>query len=160
MAVYLFSTIEARKLSKFKFTNALREVMFTQTREAKRLLEKTVESWTGPRPEFKQFIGLVGGSLEGSIQLRGSEFGIDKWNWLNEGTEVRYRHFAPGFVAKTTPNVLASFPGQDSHSWLRRMPAPGIEARNWTLLVEDTLQGSFEKEIRRFEAGYATNPYV
>lgn len=72
--------------------------------------------------------------------------------WLDEGTRIRWALLTRDWVSKTTPNSYQSGPGR-GYVWLRGKKAilgdesearirrgfhvqPGIEARNWTRMLE------------------------
>jgi hypothetical protein len=60
------------------------------------------------------------------------------WNYLNDGTRIRYATMTPDFVAKTIPRVVGSFQGQGGLAYVNRnRPRRGIQAREWTKMLVD-----------------------
>lgn len=107
--------------------------------------EKTIATWQGERPAW-----LAGAQrVENDVVLlavirRGDQFGKKKWGWLDEGTRIRYMHVSEDWESKTRPNFIGSGPGAGETIGLGP-PLPGIEARNWNILINAKLNNRLER---------------
>lgn len=119
---------------------------------------ETVEHWEGDKPIFGVTKRQVAPSRTRDVELTvgvkgGTEFGSDKWTWLDEGTKVRWAVMHPRFRRKTTPNTTKTRQGAHPEPTLRGMksmqfPRPGIKARNWTRIIVNRHTPSFRRAVR------------
>lgn len=112
--------------------------------------EKTVATWQGARPAWVGAVRRVGRKdiIRMWVFREGDPFGQKKWGWLDEGTKVRYMHVSDDWRSKTTPNKVSSGAGRGTTTGLGR-PLPGIEERNWNIIINKKLG-------KRLERGFPT----
>ena len=148
MPVVRFAAILPKQLD----TKAAYAVLEDQMRQfaelkPKSMIEDTWASWTGSTPEAILDISSTAKSITATIYITGDKHGVEKWEWLNEGTPPhviapRYaqRLSYPGvFKAKTKPasgkeSYYSSESGGKSGAYEYRniVQHPGIEPRDWT----------------------------
>jgi hypothetical protein len=110
-------------------------------KDAKRLLKMTVETWDDP-PHFETTERkFAGGDFRLAVEPAGTEIQVKKWWWLNRGTSVRYATMLPKFRSKTDPRVFQSHAGTKGGVAFvsRRVPRPGIQARQWSNILSRVL---------------------
>jgi hypothetical protein len=108
--------------------------------------EKTIATWQGARPAWVGAVRRVGRQdiVRMWVFREGEPFGQKKWGWLDEGTKVRYMHVSDDWRSKTTPNKVSSGEGRGTTTGLG-FPLPGIEARNWNIIINKKLSNRLEK---------------
>lgn len=108
-------------------------------------LKKPIRTWLGERPGFEPELKQIDAGLASVVAGTGSEKGINKWIWLNKGTRVRYAHMTSNFLSKTTPGFIGSRTGRGGLLFInKKMPLPGIEARNWEKEIKKRAQPKFK----------------
>ncbi|MCB1711780.1 MAG: hypothetical protein KDH96_04650 [Candidatus Riesia sp.] len=82
------------------------------------------------------------------------------FQWLNEGTDVRHAVFYGDYQRESFPNSLRTQSQDNSDVKIyvsKEFNFPGIEARNWTILLrnkyESEIERSFLSGIKRFLSG-------
>ena len=110
--------------------------------------EKTIASWQGAKPAWKTFVRRIYPTAVKIVVMRiGDEFGKKKWLWLDEGTKVRYMGVNwPNWVSKTRVNWIGSKQGK-GHTTGLGYPWPGIEARNWNIIINKKLNKRLGKSV-------------
>jgi hypothetical protein len=108
--------------------------------EAIPLFQNTVRTWQR-QPRFvtrKVYHGY------------GVEVDPDKpWDWINQGTRVRYATMSKDWRSKTKPNVIASYNGAGRVLFVsRKHPRPGIQARNFTDIIMKRVQARAANRMR------------
>jgi hypothetical protein len=146
------------KLKKFWNADAQADVILEElfklgernVKAHKKEREKTVATWQGQRPAWVGSVRRVARTdvVRLWVFREGDRFGQKKWGWLDEGTRVRYMHVSDGWVSKTTPNKITSGKGR-GHTTGLGFPLPGIEPRNWNIIINKKLS-------RRLEKGFDT----
>ena len=133
--VFTIKSIKPAKLN----VDAIRMEILNELRKEgtvhRKTLKKTVATWEGDKPEFESQIGLERppGSASVLTGPTGSEKGVSKWRWLNEGTQVRYALMSKDWRSKTKPGRYRSGPGRGKMLFVsRKLARPGIKARGWT----------------------------
>ena len=128
-------------------------------------LEKTVRTWAGEKPRFKARVKDRGQDVVIEITLTGTELALDKWKWLDEGTDphpisgsprLAFLNSGPAvggraYVPKTIPGRLMSRAGAPAEGPLHfpeSVQHPGFPARNWTKMIRDMMERDFGKRIR------------
>lgn len=106
------------------------------SRNMDKALTLTVLSWKGEKPVFKSEFTLTDEALTVQPMMTGPQKGLDKWNWLDAGTDVRYAILSGDWQSKTTPGFIGSGPGRGRVVKIDvNHPQPGIEARNWGVKI-------------------------
>lgn len=141
-------------------------------RKIRTLLLSTVKHWEGARPDFKvrqQVAPTRSGDIIVTVTATGSVEAVEKFLWLDKGTDVRYAHMSRDFKRKTRAGVLKTNAGKTGTPYFKRrarrnkkgqfnkgggslIPAaknPGIEARDWTGIVARRRQPEFRRQLRR-----------
>lgn len=106
-------------------------------------LSETVATWEGEKPVFKYTHVERGDDIVGQQVPTGSEHAVNKWNWLNSGTSIRWALMSQDWSSKTSPGTLRSTSGSGQvlikgmGAMAKRgiAPRPGIEARDWTGII-------------------------
>lgn len=68
------------------------------------------------------------------------------WNLLNTGTHRRYARAAFGFTPKSRVRFIGAMPGSGMMI-PSRIPLPGIKAREWTLVIREKNEKTFNQRI-------------
>jgi hypothetical protein len=149
MASYVFSakTIPMPPLSDAKIRAQVLNALKDTSKDINQRFSQITSTWKH-KPKFaRPIIRYAGG--DAYIIMGTSD---DIFRWLDEGTSVRWSKLSRDWISKTTPNVYQSGPGR-GYVWLRGKNAiigdpqafierpslwipPGIQARNWTLMLE------------------------
>ena len=110
--------------------------------------EKTIATWQGARPAWVGAVRRVARTdvIRMWVFREGDPFGQKKWGWLDEGTKVRYMHVSDDWVSKTKVNSISSGPGR-GHTTGIGFPLPGIDKRNWNIIIN-------KKLVKRLEKGF------
>lgn len=119
--------------------------------DSKALFEKTVETWTD-KPEFKvtEKAGRVEVSTNNKIYF-----------YLDKGTSVRYATMSPDFQPKTRARVIGSNRGRGGMVFVsRNHPKPGIEAREFSVIIQERMQSKFKAKFKSVLAAYKTGEAV
>lgn len=117
--------------------NVLQAIQRTAA-DVKRDFQRTVTTWN------HKVTFTIGKRFSRGSRGSEAEYGFtvttddEIWGWLNEGTARRKVRMSDDFAPKTTPNVFGSEEGQGGVAGWAEMP--GIEARNWTEIVERTYE--------------------
>jgi hypothetical protein len=136
---------------RLEILNALR----AEGREVVKEHEKTVATWQNERPKFEFLIGLSGGNASVLVGPTGDDKGVQKWNWLNQGTRIRWALMSRDWQSKTTPRFVGAGRGQGRvliagrrAMMARGIPArPGIIAREWTVLIQERRKDKFRSRL-------------
>lgn len=115
--------------------------------EAKALFEKTVETWDD-KPEFtvKEYQNSVSVSTSSKV-----------YSYIDKGTSVRYATMIPGFSPKTRVRVIASARGSGGMVRVdRNHPKPGIEAREFSVIIQERIQKKFLARFKSVIAAYVS----
>lgn len=97
---------------------------------------ETTRTWNGDKPRWETSISLAGGAITAVIAPKGSALALNKWNWLDKGTAVRYATMTPNFIPKTSPRTLGTTAGAGGLAFVStRVPHEGIEARGWSAII-------------------------
>lgn len=69
--------------------------------------------------------------------------------WLNDGTRVRYAHMTRNFKRKSEPRFIGSNPGAGGLAYVstRVPPEPGIQAREWTTVIQEKQQTALNQRV-------------
>lgn len=157
--VITIKSIRPKKLQVDGFRLALLNALRAEGTEHKRILSQTTAGWTGEKPKFESLISLAGGDATVVTGPSGNTKGVQKWQWLDEGTKphvirarrkptLRFR--AGGFRAKTSVGKFTSGSGRPaSGPW--RAPVsvrhPGTKARGWSALLTKQRRDPFRERV-------------
>lgn len=142
---------------RLEMLNALRK----EGKEDRKALDKTTATWSGAKPTFKtESISLAGGDASVTTVPKGDERGVQKWVWLNEGTEAHMvpksgtatMAFHPRYSAKTRPGRLSSRRGGPMGGRIVRRGqwmVSGIEAREWDKALAKQRKRPFGKAMAK-----------
>lgn len=156
----VLEVISAEEFKPGKMADAMRKHLKRFGRKLVKQHEKTTKSWKSDKPTF-DFRHIVAPSRQQEVEIEvillGSSRGINKWVWLNEGTEVRYAKLSEDWESKTVPGILTSLPGAGRVTKIDPSnPSPGIEAREWTEEIEFLYQKEFARIMQAAIDGVLT----
>jgi len=152
------SPIEPRQIKTMVVLNEILQAMKAEGDREIAELQKTVRTWSGPRPRFVYSHGPDFSFRVGPLD-DGSE-GYKKWCILNAGARphliqprrARFLRFrVGGFRPKTRPRLLDSELGARARGPLlrvRRVRHPGIKARNWTAELKKRRAPAYAQAVR------------
>lgn len=145
--VFQFKIIKPKKLNqdaiRLEILNALRK----EGREIKTEYEKTTATWKR-KPEFEILVGLTRPPGSASV-LVGTDNEI--YNYLDQGTRIRWALMSQDWRSKTTPRRIGSGPGAGRviiagrRAMQRRGigPRPGIKAREFSETIRKRRKKKF-----------------
>jgi hypothetical protein len=147
-------SIKAIKPKKLKVDAISQQILFAlqdESKDHKRLLGQTTQTWGGAAPTPESLIDLSrGGDAVVISGMGGSAEGIKKWNFLNEGTKVRRAVMSKGWQSKTAPGRLRSGRGRGRVVFIsRRISRPGIKPRGWTQRITKMRRKPFQRRITK-----------
>lgn len=131
----------------------IRKQVAAEGRKILRDMRKTTSTWEGDKPKFQQR-QQVAPSRQDEVILtvrprEDGSWGTRKWHYLNEGTSVRYYRMSRDFRRKTFPNSLKIARGKRGYPhYAGGQQLPGIEARNWSILIQQKRRKEFVNNIR------------
>lgn len=129
---------------RLELLNALRK----EGREMAKDFQQTTSTWNGAKPDFKPNISLAGGDASVIVEPTGSKKGINKWNWLDQGTRVRRALMSPNWKSKTKPGRLRSGGGAGHVVFIsKKLRRPGIKARGWSKTIGRQNTRRFQKRM-------------
>lgn len=105
-------------------------------------LEDVVGTWSHPVEFTKPIIRYAGGDAYVSITTDD-----DVFQYLDEGTIIRWAHMTPDFLPKTAPRRFKSGGGRGGLARVGAPPRPGIKAREWTLVLSEEIEILLENYI-------------
>lgn len=137
---------------KFKvsaITDALEDLVRETVDEIDKDYAKTVKTWK-TKPDFDKSVKRTKSSITGEVSTTNKIY-----KYLDRGTRVRFAVMSQNFRPKTRSNVIDSFQGRGgfSHFGVK----PGIEARNWTVVLARKYQKRISKRASVFLAKGAKN---
>lgn len=155
--ILLVKSIKPKRLRpdavRLELLNTLRKEGTTQRKE----LEKTVRTWSAPKPRFESAISLAGGDLTILTAPTGTKQAVDKWTWANDGTRNRSIHarrkpymvFQVGYQARTMPKQFSSGKSRRHGQWVRVKTVRNhrIRPRAWTETLSKRRIDPFRKAI-------------
>jgi len=127
-------------------TSAVRLKILTALNRFGRLIKRDFETTT---VNFDHDVNFTIQKRFGT-RVASIEVGTDDrvYEWLNNGTPVRYNVMTSDFVPKTQPGTLSTGPGKGGFSHVDyKHPRPGIQARGWTDIIADRNEDFFVAEI-------------
>jgi len=138
-------------------TNILRAAVLAEGAEHRMLLEKTVRTWEGEKPEFVSEVKVGPKQVTLRTGPEGDDAGAKKWMYLEKGTSIRWAVMSKGFKAKTRRAFLKSYRGKGGavivgkRAMMARniRPRPGIPARNWLAEVDRQRSRKFKGLMQR-----------
>jgi len=151
--VVMMKAIKATRLDIGPVSDELFSEMKTLGFDLRREFNRPAKKFKGEKPRFFKETKRAIKFIRLSVYMEGSEEAINKWNWLDRGTDVRYATMSPDFVAKTAPRVLDSGNGKGRVLFVNKSrPKPGIKAREWRDTIHDEWEPKFQK---RMDAAFA-----
>jgi hypothetical protein len=147
--------IRSKKISTAKARARMLNALNAEGKDVVAEYEKTTATWKGDAPEFAYDVSYKGGDLAVAVGPTGDEKGVQKWNWLDEGTKIRWALMSPDWESKTQVRVYGSGSGSGRVLIAGRRameargiaPRPGIEAREWTLAIVKRRKDKFRKRV-------------
>jgi hypothetical protein len=144
---YEITTPEPLKFGEVK--TRILNVLKKYEKDILKSMENTVATWTYPS-QFYTSKSYKGGYAQVSITTDD-----EIWGYLNEGTSERWALMSRDWQSKTVPGSLTSRGGYGKvvmrgrkKFMARGMGAqPGIEAREWTDIIENAYADSFAADI-------------
>jgi hypothetical protein len=120
--------------------NGLRTIGRRMVREFKR----TTSTWDH-QPKFVIQRSTKGGIFSVFVYTEDRIYAF-----VNNGTQVRYATMTDDFISKTRPGVLNARAGQGGLAFVsRQRPRPGLEARDFTGMIQDLVEPDFLEEMDR-----------
>lgn len=118
--------------------------------EAKELFEKTVETWED-KPVFTAKMQKNSVAVTTTNKI---------YTYIDKGTSVRYATMSPDFAPKSRVRVIGANRGRGRMVFVsRNHPKPGIEAREFSVIIQERMQkkfsSRFQKVIKSYIAGEA-----
>lgn len=135
--------------------------------EQRKLFYKTTATWKGKRPIFKTKYKATPERLSIETKPDYRTKAGKKWRYLNEGTRIRWAVMSRDFKRKTRPRYVTSYRGAGGAVIVGRRamqargiaPRPGIEAREWTVVISERTGKKFITAIRKEFKIHAENLY-
>jgi hypothetical protein len=123
-------------------------------RGAANFMPLTTRFWDDP-PKFDYALRYSGGQPRLLIFPTGTLTQVGKWYWLNYGTKERWAVMTNPFKAKTSVGSLSNTRGVGRMNYVmnkkmnkkKNKPKPGIQARNWHLLIQRKMQPDFTRKM-------------
>lgn len=104
--------------------------------------KKTVANWQH-KPKFSAKI--LTGAFAGGVQIQAATDDAI-YDYIDEGTKVRYATMSKDWKSKTEPNVVGTFPGKGKRLFVnKKRPRPGIKARNFTKHIAKTTKAELAR---------------
>lgn len=135
---FTFKEIKPQRLKVDAIRLTLLNELRKEGKDQVKKLNETTSTWKGAKPTFKTLTGLsqtLGGGASVATGPAGNDEGVNKWNWLNGGTKVRWALMSGNWKSKTSPGKFKSGGGRGRVVVIgrRRMarPQPGIKPRGW-----------------------------
>jgi hypothetical protein len=146
--IIVIKKIKAPRLKIDAVRLELLNVLHAEGKIQQRELAKTTSSWQGDKPQFETLISLQGGAASALTGPVGNTMGVKKWDWLDQGTRVRYATMSKDWRSKTRQKWFGSGRGRGRMLFVnRRRPRPGIEARGWSEALTLTRKNAFRKLV-------------
>ena len=105
-------------------------------------LYKTTKTWEAHDAIFYFDVKYAHGNAEGYIWTDS-----DVWNWLDQGTDVKWVYTSDDFEPKTQYRDFNSYPGAGEIIF-SDTPTDGIIAREWTQEIMERDQEGFDTFVR------------
>lgn len=122
----------------------MERVMLDEARIVQNMYNGITTTWN-ERPNFSITVDFSGDQWLVQVYTEDRIF-----EYLDNGTSIRYATMEPGFRPKTRPNSLRSGQGVGGVAYVsRRFPRPGIEARNWSAEITRRRDGPFQSKFER-----------
>ena len=159
MVAFVFKAIKPAKLQVDKFRVAILDELRAEGVDQGKELKKTVTGWKGDKPKFESLIGLDSQGASVATGPTGSDKGVQKWVWLDEGTRAhvirarrarRLRFRSGGFRAKTSVGKFESGAGRAASGPYRfplSVQHPGTKARGWSALLSKRRKEPFRRRL-------------
>ena len=124
-----------------------------------RELKKTVATWQGSRPDFEALTERDGQDVTVLTGPTGNSRGVQKWNWLDQGTKrgypivprrAKWLRFRGGpYTAKTVVNWFGSRRGGPSGDFVfrQRVWHPRIAPRGWSPKLQKDRERPFSRRM-------------
>ena len=137
--INLVPIIPARLWDTTKLIRVVDKTLVELANGIKMDFEATTRTWQH-RPEF--IIDPTG--------QRGVYTGDPIYRFITRGTSIRYATMTPNFQPKSRRRVIGSSPGAGGLAYVsRRIPRPGIQAREWEEAIRDKWRSKFPVLIQR-----------
>lgn len=149
-----FATVKAivpKQMNIKRVEQAIFKALRDEGQEDAALFEKTTATWQHEKPTFKPKIGYQGDDAYVRTEPSGNRKGVNKYQWLNKGTRVRWALMSGNWKSKTRPGYLASYRGRGRVLVTGRRlkkPRPGIKARGWDEAIYRRRAPKFRQNIK------------
>jgi hypothetical protein len=108
--------------------------------EARELFQKTTATWE-TQPVFIVRINQNNTSVTTASKI---------YTYIDKGTRVRYATMSPDFSPKTRSRVIGSTAGKGRMIFVsRNHPRPGIQAREFSVIIQERMQKKFSAKFKR-----------
>jgi hypothetical protein len=148
--VFVVKAIKAEPMSSNRVRAYILNELKRQKKRAQRYLATTTELWNNP-PIFRDELGYQAGNPFIRAYPSGDVNAVRHWIWVEGGTRVRYATLSHDWESKTqVPGSLGTnVAGRGKVLYVSRLyPRPGIQARNWSLLIRRKMQPDFTRKIQ------------
>lgn len=124
-------------------------------KDQKKELEKTIKTWKDEKPNFKSLISLTSNYAAVATGPSGNTKGAQKWQWINDGTKIRWALMSSDWQSKTKKGTFKSTRGRGKvviagkRAMMQRGIAPrkGIEARDWSGKLTKQRKVPFQRRL-------------
>jgi hypothetical protein len=158
MVAFVWTAIKGKPLNVAGFLTEIQGELKKEGATSRQVLARTTSSWKGEKPKFKADLTLNSEGASVRTYPTGSEKAVNKWVWLDEGTNahtITARRaptliFQTGYTAKTSHRKFKSGPSRRFGAWRRptSVQHPGIAAREWSAELSARRQKPFENRIK------------
>lgn len=150
---FQLKVIKARKMNIKAFRDVIFRELKAQGKATEKEFDKTVATWSGDKPSFESITDITKGDASVLTGPTGSTKALRKFKYLDEGTAIRWALMSSDWKSKTKPGKLKSGRGKGRPVLIGRRamqkrnipPRPGIEAREWTPLIQKRRKPKFTR---------------
>jgi hypothetical protein len=148
LSIIIVEFSDAKELIKTGIDSGMRNALYESLRLLARgvstKLRSTTDTWNGAKPDFPRSGGIhiktTGDDVFIEIVPTGDQEGINKWVWLDEGTDVRLAFMSKDWVSKTEPGRFRSGSGTGEVLFIRKQSTDFIEARGWSVMASNEIR--------------------
>lgn len=119
------------------FTREMFKEMEKLTKDIEKDFDRTVDTWN-EKPRFRRLLKAGQDTITG--QVRTARIAGEKppeliYYFIARGTRIRFAKMTDDFEPKSVPNMIDSFPGRGGLLQVDHIGRPGIQARNFHIVI-------------------------
>ena len=155
--VFQVKVVKPKKMKVGPMRNAIVSAVGSEAKWARDQMKRTISGWQGVKPVIDMDASVKGGDLSYLVAPSGPAKGVQKWNWLDQGTRphritakrAKTLRFQVNYAAGTSPGSLDSYPGGSwgATRYPRSVWHPGFPARGWTEMIYKKGTPRFQKAV-------------